>query len=59
VAHLFLAKNVVKTHEINADDLEEQEMVLLDRPEIESALRAGAFKVLAWAAVMALALMHV
>ena len=59
VAHFFLAKGVVKTQEINADDLEEQQMVLLDRPEIESALRAGAFKVLAWAAVMSLALMHV
>lgn len=59
VAHLFLAKGAVKTHEINADDLEEQEMVLLDRPEVESALRAGAFKVLAWAANVALALMHV
>ena len=59
VAHFFLAKGVVKVQEIKADDLEEQEMVLLDRPEIEAALRAGAFKVLAWSAVMALALMHV
>jgi ADP-ribose pyrophosphatase len=59
VAHLFLAKGAVKTHEINADDLEEQDMVLLDRQEVESALRAGAFKVLAWAANVALALMHV
>lgn len=58
VAHLFLAKGAVKTAEINADDLEEQELVLLDRPEIESALKAGAFKVLAWSANMALALLH-
>ena len=59
VAHFFLATNVVKTQEINADDLEEQQIVMLDRPEVEAALRAGAFKVLAWSAIMALALMHV
>lgn len=59
VAHLFLAKGAVKTHAIHADDLEEQEMVLLDRPEVEAALRAGAFKVLAWATNVALALLHV
>lgn len=59
VAHLFLAKDVVKTHEVHADDLEEQELVLLDRPEMEAALRAGAFKVLAWTANVALALMHI
>lgn len=58
VAHLFLAKGAVKTQDINADDLEEQQMVIFDRAEIESALRAGAFKVLAWAAIMALALLH-
>ena len=58
VAHLFLAKGAVKTQEINADDLEEQELVLLDRPEVEAALKAGAFKVLAWSANVALALLH-
>ncbi len=58
VAHLFLAKGAVKTAEINADDLEEQELVLLDRAEVESALKAGAFKVLAWSANVALALLH-
>lgn len=58
VAHLFLAKGAVKTQEIKADDLEEQELVLLDRPEVEAALKAGAFKVLAWSANVALALLH-
>lgn len=58
VAHLFLAKGAVKTQAINADDLEEQELVLLDRPEVEAALKAGAFKVLAWSANVALALLH-
>jgi ADP-ribose pyrophosphatase len=42
--------------EIKADDLEEQQLLYLSRAEVESALTAGEFKVLAWAAVMALAL---
>ncbi len=58
IAHLFLAKGAVQTAKRNADDLEEQELVLLDRPEVESALRAGAFKVLAWSANVALALLY-
>lgn len=58
MAHLFLAKGAIKTHAIHADDLEEQKLVLLDRPEVEAALRAGAFKVLAWSAVVALALLQ-
>jgi hypothetical protein len=40
----------------NSDDLEEQELLLLSRAEIESALREGAFKVVAWSAVVAMAL---
>jgi ADP-ribose pyrophosphatase len=59
VGHLFLAKGTVKVSEVKADDLEEQEIVLLERAEVEAALRAGAFKVLPWATVMALALLHV
>lgn len=58
VGHLFLATGAVKVKDVNADDLEEQEMVLLERAEVEAALRAGAFKVLPWATVMALALLH-
>ena len=40
----------------NSDDLEEQELLLLRWEEIESALREGAFKVVAWSAVVAMAL---
>ena len=58
IAHLFLAKGAVQTAKRNADDLEEQKLVLLDRPEVEAALRAGAFKVLAWSANVALALLY-
>jgi 8-oxo-dGTP pyrophosphatase MutT (NUDIX family) len=58
IAHLFLAKGAVQTAKRNADDLEEQKLVLLDRPEVEAALRAGAFKVLAWSANVAMALLY-
>ena len=39
-----------------ADDLEEQELLLLTRDEVETALVAGELEVLSWAAAMALAL---
>lgn len=57
-AHLFLAKHARQVNEIVSDDLEEQEMVLLTRSEVESALAIGEFKVLAWATVMSLALLR-
>jgi 8-oxo-dGTP pyrophosphatase MutT (NUDIX family) len=56
-AHLFLARGARYTQPINADDLEEQELLLLTRAELGSALAAGEFKVLPWAANVALALM--
>lgn len=55
-AHLFLARQARPVAEVRADDLEEQQLLHLSRAEIEAALAAGEFKVLAWAAVMALAL---
>ena len=56
VAHLWLATGAHKVAEINADDLEEQKMLLLTREEVKAALLAGAFKGLSWAAAIALAL---
>ncbi len=56
IAHLFLVRQAVRVAEIEADDLEEQALLHLSRIEVEAALAAGEFKVLAWAAVMALAL---
>jgi ADP-ribose pyrophosphatase len=56
-AHLFLAQGAKRVAEPNADDLEEQELVLLSRAEIETALAAGQFKVLAWTTAIALALL--
>jgi ADP-ribose pyrophosphatase len=55
-AHLFLARQARRVAEVKADDLEEQQLLRLSRAEVEAALAAGEFKVLAWAAVIALAL---
>ncbi|MDE3089983.1 MAG: NUDIX hydrolase [Chloroflexota bacterium] len=56
VAHLFLARGARRVAEPHADDLEEQELFWLSRAEIQAALASGEFKVLAWAAAVALAL---
>ena len=56
-AHFFLATGGRKVAEIDADDLEEQELLLLSRAEVKAALLAGEFKALAWAAVVGLALL--
>lgn len=57
-ANLFLARNCRYVGRSESDDLEEQELVLLSRAEVGAALAAGEFKVLAWAANIALALLH-
>ncbi|MEZ4729379.1 MAG: NUDIX hydrolase [Caldilineaceae bacterium] len=57
-AHLFLARNAVWVQPIHADDLEEQTLLLLTRADVEAALQAGDFKVLAWATAVALALLR-
>ena len=56
MGHLFLALQAQYVMPRNADDLEEQEIILLTRLELETALADGEFKVLAWAAVVAFAL---
>ena len=56
MGHLYLARRAHYIAKRNADDLEEQELILLTRGEIESALASGEFKVLAWAASIAFAL---
>lgn len=58
VAHLWLATGAHKVAVINADDLEEQEMLLLTREEVQRALAAGEFKLLSWVAAVSLALEH-
>jgi ADP-ribose pyrophosphatase len=54
IAHLFLAEEAQPVAARNADDLEEQELLLLSRAEIEQALAGGQFKVLPWTTVVAL-----
>jgi ADP-ribose pyrophosphatase len=58
MGHLYLARQARYVAPSNADDLEEQEMILLTRAEMEAALVQGEFKVLAWAASVAFALRH-
>jgi ADP-ribose pyrophosphatase len=57
-ACFYLARGARKVAEANADDLEEQEVLMLRRAEVEAALLAGEFKVMSWAAVIALALLE-
>jgi len=55
-AHLFLAQGARKAAEPDADDLEEMELILMDAAAVGEALDAGDFKVVPWAAAVALAL---
>jgi 8-oxo-dGTP pyrophosphatase MutT (NUDIX family) len=58
MAHFYLARSARRVAEPVADDLEEQILLHLSRPEVEAALAQAEFKVLPWAAVVALALQH-
>ncbi|HRX05421.1 MAG TPA: NUDIX hydrolase [Anaerolineae bacterium] len=57
--YLYLALDAVPVTAPDADDLEEMELLLLGRDEVDAALRAGDFKVMSWATAMALALLRV
>ena len=57
--HLYLARQARYITPRSADDLEEQELILLTRSEVEAALDRGDFKVLAWAASIAFALRQI
>ncbi len=57
-AHYFLARGAQLVTERDADDLEEQHLLLLTRAEVEQALRQGEFKALPWVAIIALALQY-
>ncbi len=54
--HLFLALQARQIAQPNSDDLEDQELLLLNRSDLETALKAGEFKILAWSAVVAMSL---
>ena len=55
-AHLFLAQGARQVTHPSADDLEDQEMLLLSQSEVEQVLMAGEFKVIPWTAAVALVL---
>jgi ADP-ribose pyrophosphatase len=54
--HLFLALQAEQVAQPENDDLEDQELLILTQEEIQNALNVGDFKVLAWSAVVAIAL---
>jgi len=58
VGYLYLAKNAEFSGKRTSDDLEEQELVELSVDEMRSALVAGEFKVISWAACVGLALAY-
>ncbi len=56
--HLYFARNATKTTLPHNDDLEEQQLLLLDRTELEAALMNGKFKIVSWVSLIALSLQH-
>ncbi len=58
IAYPFLARGARRVSDTIVDDLEEQELLLLNRAELEAAVLNGEFKVLPWAAAPALALLR-
>ena len=57
-AHFFLAREAYPVGEPASDDIEEQQLLELSRPEVEAAVQRGAFKVLPWQALMAMVLLR-
>ncbi len=57
--HSFLARGAQYVGGLIADDLEEQELLLLSRTEVETALANGEFKVMPWTTAVALALLKI
>ncbi|MBN1976403.1 MAG: NUDIX hydrolase [Anaerolineae bacterium] len=57
-AYLYLARDARPVAAPDADDLEDQQLLLLGRDKVEAALARGEFKALPWAAAVALALLH-
>jgi ADP-ribose pyrophosphatase len=57
-ANFYLALRAERVADPQADDLEEQELLLMNRDEVASALELGKFKVLSWSAILAMALLR-
>jgi ADP-ribose pyrophosphatase len=56
VGHFFLAQGARRVAEPKSDDLEEQELLLVSRKELDDAIATSEFKILPWAAGILLAL---
>lgn len=56
--NLFLARGAHPVTEPDADDLEEQELMMLDRHALEVALFQGQFQAIMWTTDIALALLY-
>lgn len=56
--YLFLAKDAHQVTEISSDDLEEQEIVLMEREEVETAVLQGQFREMSYQTAMALSLLQ-
>lgn len=56
--YFWLARGAYKVGEPSNDDLEEQTILYLHLSEVEMALARGEFKVMSWAASMALAVLY-
>ena len=57
--YLYLARGARFVTEPQSDDLEEQELLLLDLDEVETAIATGSFNVITWTTCVALALLHI
>jgi ADP-ribose pyrophosphatase len=55
-AYLYLALDAYPSAKHTSDDLEEQELILLNRDQVRQAVLDGSFKVVSWMALMAAAL---
>lgn len=53
--YLYLAEQAEFEEKTESDDLEDLEMIFLTKSEVQSALKNGEFKVMSWAATIALA----
>jgi ADP-ribose pyrophosphatase len=56
--HFFLARGARRVADPASDDLEEQELLIMARGDVQAALLAGEFKAMPWVAVVALALLQ-
>ena len=57
-AHLYLARAARQIQPRDVDDLEEQQLLMMERANLEGAIMSGGFKVLAWCMVVVLGLRY-